>query len=61
MTRNELRSYILKHRDDDDAFRVYIDRFKSEDNEIYPAPQSIEDLKNFPELQRQHQERRRQA
>lgn len=57
MTRKELRAYILEHRDDDEAFRIYIDRITAEPaTEIYPAPQSIDDLKHFPELLEKNQQ-----
>ena len=50
MTRKELLAYILKHRDDD-AFHVYMDKVHAEPpTEIYPAPQSIDDLKHFPKI-----------
>jgi hypothetical protein len=52
-----LRQYILNHREDDEAFETYLDRFTSEDAVIFPAPQSIEDLENFPELHKQNVER----
>ncbi|MFM1842337.1 MAG: hypothetical protein RLZZ490_1073 [Cyanobacteriota bacterium] len=48
MSRQELREYILKNRDDDEALHVYLDRALAEPGTIYPAPQSIDDLKNFP-------------
>ena len=51
MSRAELRSYILEPRDDEHAFRIYMDRITAEPpTEIYPAPQSIDDLKHFPQL-----------
>ncbi|MCC5645411.1 hypothetical protein LC607_21170 [Nostoc sp. CHAB 5824] len=61
MSRAQLRKYILEHREDEAAFQVYVDRFKSDSNEIFPAPQTIDDLKNFPELQRQHQQKPNQS
>lgn len=61
MTRTELRKYILDHREDEEAFQIYVDRFKSENNEVFPAPKTIEDLQNFPELQRQHQQQQNQG
>lgn len=48
ISRQELREYILKNRDDDEAFHVYMDRALAQPGTIYPAPQSIDDLKNFP-------------
>lgn len=51
MTRKELLSYILAHRDDNDAFHAFMDKVYAEaPKEVYPAPQSIDDLKHFPEL-----------
>ncbi|UXE58798.1 MAG: hypothetical protein KA717_22635 [Woronichinia naegeliana WA131] len=52
MSRQELRTYILQNRDDDEAFQVYIDRALAEPGEIYSAPQTIDDLKDFPFLKR---------
>jgi phenylacetate-coenzyme A ligase PaaK-like adenylate-forming protein len=48
MSRQELRSYVLQNRDNDEAFQVYMDRALAEPGEIYPAPQTIDDLKDFP-------------
>ena len=53
MSRQELRTYILQNRDDDEAFQVYMDRALAEPGEIYPAPQTIDDLKDFPFLKRE--------
>jgi hypothetical protein len=50
MSREELRAYILEHREDERAFQVYLDRVTAEPGEIYPAPKSIEDLSHFPDL-----------
>ncbi len=52
MSRQELRTYILQNRDDDEAFQVYMVRALAEPGEIYPAPQTIDDLKDFPFLKR---------
>ena len=38
MSRQELRTYILDHRDDEEAFQVYMDKVTAEPGEIYPAP-----------------------
>ncbi|MBD2682721.1 MULTISPECIES: DUF6887 family protein [Nostoc] len=61
MSRTQLRKYILEHSEDEQAFQIYLDRFQSDSNEIFPAPQTIDDLKNFPELQRQHQQKPNQT
>ena len=51
MTRKALLAYMLEHRDDDEAFHIYMDKVHAEPpTEIYPAPQSIDDLKHFPQL-----------
>ena len=50
MSREELRAYILEHREDERAFQIYLDRVTAEPGEIDPAPRSIEDLSHFPEL-----------
>jgi hypothetical protein len=52
MSHQELRAYVLQNRDDDEAFHVYMDRALAEPGEIYPAPQTIDDLKDFPFLKR---------
>ncbi len=61
MSRIELRNYILGNREDEEPFQVYLDRFKLDNSEVFPAPQTIDDLNNFPELQRQHQQKTNQA
>ncbi|MEA5469030.1 MULTISPECIES: DUF6887 family protein [unclassified Spirulina] len=50
MSRQELRTYLLEHRDNEEAFQVYLDRVMAKPGEIYPAPKTIEDLSNFPQL-----------
>jgi hypothetical protein len=50
MSRQELRAYILKHREDEEAFQLYLDQVMAEPGEIYPAPQTLEDLSHFPQL-----------
>lgn len=60
MTRKELRAYILEHRNDDEAFRIYMNRITDEPaTETYPAPQSIDDLKHFPELLEKRRQQRK--
>jgi hypothetical protein len=56
MTRQELKAYILEHREDEEAFQLYMDKVISEPGKIYPAPQSIDDLKDFPELLEKHRQ-----
>ena len=62
MTRQELRAYILEHREDEEAFQIYLDRVMAQPGEIYPAPQTIEDLKDFPQrLEKQRREREKKS
>jgi len=59
MTRKELLAYILAHREEDEAFRTYMDKVHAEPPiEVYPAPQSIDDLKHFPQLLEKHRKER---
>lgn len=44
MSRQELRVYILRHRDDDDAIEALIKR-GNPNSPVYPFPQTDEDLK----------------
>ncbi len=50
MSRQELRAYMLKNREDEEAFQVYLDRVMAQPGEIHPAPKTIEDLENFPKV-----------
>lgn len=61
MTRRELRNYILENRNDDDAFRAYMDRIEALPNKVWhPAPKSMDDLSNFPQLLEEHRQRQRE-
>ena len=59
MTRPQFRQYILEHREDEEALQIYIDRFQNPNAKIYPAPKSLEDLENFPEIHQEHLEQQR--
>lgn len=49
MTRQELRQYILSHREDDNAIEALIKR--GNPNSVnYPFPQTDEDLKQMDEI-----------
>lgn len=62
MTRKELRSYLLEHRNDDDAFYAYMDKvYAAPATEYHPAPKSIEDLNDFPELLQKFRQERDQT
>nr|WP_293065143.1 hypothetical protein [Okeania sp. SIO2B3] len=58
MTYQELKSYVLSHRDDDDAFSAYVDKVNErKDRVIYPPLKSLEDMEKYPEFieqMRQH-------
>jgi hypothetical protein len=43
----KLWEYIFKNRDDDENLNIYLDRSLAEPGTIYPAPQSIDDLKDL--------------
>ncbi len=60
MSREELRAYILEHREDEEAFQLYLDRVMAEPGEIYPAPQTIDDLNNFPQLLNKHRRNKKE-
>ncbi|PSR17279.1 hypothetical protein C8255_13450 [filamentous cyanobacterium CCP3] len=49
MSRQELRAYILAHRDDDEAIEALI-RMGNPNSPVYPFPQSEEDLKVMEEI-----------
>jgi hypothetical protein len=59
MSRAELRKYILENRNDEKALEVYLDRFRNPNNQVHPAPESIDDLDNYGELHQQYLEQRR--
>jgi hypothetical protein len=51
MTQKELQTYVLSHREDQQAFQAYVDRLHAEGNWIEMPPlQSEEDLENYPEF-----------
>lgn len=49
MSRQELRAYILAHRDDDEAIETLI-RMGNPNSPVYPFPQTDEDLKAMEEI-----------
>jgi hypothetical protein len=51
MNQKELQKYVLEHRDDQEAFYVYVDKLHAEGNWIdMPPVQSDQDLENYPEF-----------
>ncbi len=49
MTRQELRAYVLAHRDDDEAIEALIKKGNS-GSPTYPFPQTDEDLREMEEI-----------
>ncbi len=52
MSKTELRTYVLAHRNDQEAFYKLIDRFKadSKNQTRHPFPKSLEDVAKVQEL-----------
>lgn len=49
MTRQELRAYILTHRDDDEAIEALI-KMGNSNSSKYPYPQTDEDFRQMEEI-----------
>ena len=49
MTRQELRAYVLAHREDDEAIEALITRGNA-NSPIYPFPQTEEDLREMDKI-----------
>ena len=58
MNSQELKSYILSHRDDDEAFYAYVDKINErKDRVVYPPLKSLEELEKYPEvIEQMHQD-----
>jgi hypothetical protein len=57
MSKQELRNYVLNHRDDDEAFYAYMDKLHIEENRIkHPPVNYFDELENYPELERKLQQ-----
>jgi len=51
MNKKELRTYVLAHRDDNEAFYAYMDKINAEGNRVtHPPLKSLEDMENYPEF-----------
>jgi hypothetical protein len=52
MSKAELRAYIVAHRNDQEAFYKFVDRFKADSNDPgwHPCPKTPEDWAKVPEL-----------
>lgn len=47
MSKEELRTYVLNHRDDEAAFHAYMDKLYAQENRIkHPATNSFDELEN---------------
>jgi hypothetical protein len=51
MSQKDLYTYVLNHREDQEAFYAYVDKLHAEATWIeMPALESVEDLENYPEF-----------
>ncbi len=52
MSRKELHTYVLAHRDDDEAFYALADKISADAAKKvpYPPAKSLEDMENYPEF-----------
>jgi hypothetical protein len=51
MSSQDLKRYVLAHREDDEAFYAYIDKINErQDRVVYPPLQSLEDMEQYPEI-----------
>lgn len=52
MSKKELRTYVLAHRDDNDAFYALADKISAEAANKVPLPplKSLDDIENYPEF-----------
>lgn len=51
MSQQELKKYVLKHREDREAFYAYVDRLHAEGNWVEMPPiESDRDLENYPQF-----------
>lgn len=50
MSQQELRAYVLEHRDDDEAFYAYREKSKAGNWVKMPPLQSVDELDNYPEF-----------
>ena len=57
MSKEELRTYVLKHRDDEEAFYIYMDKLHAQEERIkHRAVDFGDELENYPELARKLQQ-----
>jgi hypothetical protein len=51
MSRKDLHTYVLVHRESEEAFYAYVDKLHAEASWIEMPPlKSVEDLDNYPEF-----------
>lgn len=51
MTEQDLKSYVLSHREDNEAFYAYVDKVHQRKNRVvYPALNTLEDMEKYPDF-----------
>ncbi|MDB9314958.1 hypothetical protein PN462_17725 [Spirulina sp. CS-785/01] len=51
MTAQEIKQYVLSHRDDDEAFYAYMDKLNERGERVVYSPlQSLDDMQKYPEV-----------
>ena len=51
MSSQDLKNYVLSHREDNEAFYAYIERINErQDRVVYPPLQSLDDMEKYPEV-----------
>jgi ATP phosphoribosyltransferase regulatory subunit HisZ len=51
MNEQELKSYILSHREDNEAFYAYVDKVhQRKKSSVYPPLTTLEDMEKYPEV-----------
>ncbi|MEO0843763.1 MAG: hypothetical protein AAF063_33465 [Cyanobacteria bacterium J06643_5] len=57
MNKQELRQYMLNHRNDKEVFEYYLDKFTNPNNPVYPAPDSLADMSYIQKIFEQRESR----
>ena len=51
MTLKELRTYVLSHQEDNEAFYTFVDRLHAEKKWVtHPPLKSMQDMENYPDF-----------
>ncbi|BAY14813.1 hypothetical protein NIES2109_40430 [Nostoc sp. HK-01] len=56
MSKSELKAYLLKHRNDTEAFHALMDKITSEPNQTFYTVEEVEKLEELIEDRRRFQE-----